>query len=194
MRAGHPDLRDHHPGSPGAPGLAGGPPDHARGDGEHRGVLEAGLLRARRGVHRLLGQPRPHQAGPGRKTDAPRGHPDCAWIAPRLECGLLRGSFVPPAAIRELRDLTRDLEGPHPRPNPGGQPPPQGPGGRGAQARHRGERCPRRLRPGHADRPSRGDHGPHASSPTSPAAACGGSSRPSARPSSGASGATTRSS
>ena len=29
------------------------------------------------------------------------------WIAQLLEHGLLRGSFVPPAAIRELRDLTR---------------------------------------------------------------------------------------
>ena len=40
---------------------------------------------------------------PGRKTDVQ----DCAWIAQLLECGLLRGSFVPPPAIRELRDLTR---------------------------------------------------------------------------------------
>jgi transposase len=32
---------------------------------------------------------------------------DCIWIAQLLEHGLLRGSFVPPAAIRELRDLTR---------------------------------------------------------------------------------------
>lgn len=40
---------------------------------------------------------------PGRKTDVA----DCAWIAQLLECGLLRGSFVPPPAIRELRDLTR---------------------------------------------------------------------------------------
>ena len=29
------------------------------------------------------------------------------WIAQLLEHGLLRGSFVPPAPIRELRDLTR---------------------------------------------------------------------------------------
>ena len=36
---------------------------------------------------------------PGRKTDVQ----DCAWIAQLLECGLLRGSFVPPAPIRELR-------------------------------------------------------------------------------------------
>jgi transposase len=40
---------------------------------------------------------------PGRKTDVK----DCMWIAQCLECGLLRGSFVPPAPIRELRDLTR---------------------------------------------------------------------------------------
>src|SRR5437870_3634356 len=29
------------------------------------------------------------------------------WVAQCLEHGLLRGSFVPPAAIREIRDLTR---------------------------------------------------------------------------------------
>ena len=40
---------------------------------------------------------------PGRKTDVK----DCVWIAQVLEHGLLRGSFVPPAPIRELRDLTR---------------------------------------------------------------------------------------
>ena len=40
---------------------------------------------------------------PGRKTDVQ----DCVWIAQLLECGLLRGSFVPPAPIRELRDLVR---------------------------------------------------------------------------------------
>jgi len=32
---------------------------------------------------------------------------DAEWLAELLEHGLLRGSFVPPAAIRELRDLTR---------------------------------------------------------------------------------------
>ena len=40
---------------------------------------------------------------PGRKTDVQ----DCAWIAQLLEHGLLRGSFVPPVPMRELRDLTR---------------------------------------------------------------------------------------
>lgn len=40
---------------------------------------------------------------PGRKTDVG----DAAWLAELLEHGLLRGSFVPPAVIRQLRDLTR---------------------------------------------------------------------------------------
>jgi transposase len=40
---------------------------------------------------------------PGRKTDVS----DAAWIAQLLECGLLRGSFVPPPVIAQLRDLTR---------------------------------------------------------------------------------------
>ena len=40
---------------------------------------------------------------PGRKSDVK----DSEWLAQLLECGLLRPSFVPPPAIRELRDLTR---------------------------------------------------------------------------------------
>jgi transposase len=44
---------------------------------------------------------------PGRKTDVQ----DCVWLAQLLEHGLLRGSFVPPAPIRELRDLTRYRKG-----------------------------------------------------------------------------------
>ncbi len=40
---------------------------------------------------------------PGRKTDLA----DAAWLAELLEHGLLKASFVPPAEIRELRDLTR---------------------------------------------------------------------------------------
>jgi transposase len=40
---------------------------------------------------------------PGRKTDVK----DAEWIATLLRVGLLRASFVPPAEIRELRDLTR---------------------------------------------------------------------------------------
>jgi len=40
---------------------------------------------------------------PGRKSDVR----DSEWLAQLLECGLLRGSLIPPAPIRDLRDLTR---------------------------------------------------------------------------------------
>lgn len=40
---------------------------------------------------------------PGRKTDVN----DATWIADLLAHGLIRSSFVPPAPIQELRDLTR---------------------------------------------------------------------------------------
>jgi transposase len=43
------------------------------------------------------------KAVPGRKTD----QNDAEWIGELLQHGLLRGSFVPPTPIRELRDLTR---------------------------------------------------------------------------------------
>jgi transposase len=39
----------------------------------------------------------------GRKTDVK----DAEWLAELCEAGLLRGSFVPPLTIRQLRDLTR---------------------------------------------------------------------------------------
>ena len=51
----------------------------------------------------LLVNPRHMKQVPGRKTDVK----DCQWIAQLLRCGLLRGSFIPPRPIRELRDLTR---------------------------------------------------------------------------------------
>jgi transposase len=40
---------------------------------------------------------------PGRKTDVN----DAMWIADLLAHGLVRGSFVPPTPVQELRDLTR---------------------------------------------------------------------------------------
>jgi len=55
------------------------------------------------GFQLLLVNARQVKILPGRKTDVC----DAAWLAELLEHGLLRGSFVPPAAIRELRDLTR---------------------------------------------------------------------------------------
>jgi transposase len=40
---------------------------------------------------------------PGRKSDVT----DAQWLADLLAVGLIRGSFVPPAPVQELRDLTR---------------------------------------------------------------------------------------
>jgi transposase len=51
----------------------------------------------------LLVNPAHIKAVPGRKTDVN----DATWIAQLLECGLMRGSFVPPVEIRELREVTR---------------------------------------------------------------------------------------
>ena len=56
-----------------------------------------------RGLALLLVNARHVKILPGRKTDVG----DAAWLAELLEHGLLRGSFVPPPAIRQLRDLTR---------------------------------------------------------------------------------------
>lgn len=51
----------------------------------------------------LLVNPAHFKNLPGRKTDVK----DSEWLAQLLECGLLRGSFIPPSDIAELRDLTR---------------------------------------------------------------------------------------
>lgn len=51
----------------------------------------------------MLVNPYHIKAVPGRKTDTK----DCEWIADLLQHGLLKGSFVPPTPIQDLRDLTR---------------------------------------------------------------------------------------
>jgi transposase len=51
----------------------------------------------------LLVNPQHVKAVPGRKTDVK----DAEWLADLLQHGLLRASFIPPVAQRELRDLTR---------------------------------------------------------------------------------------
>ena len=55
------------------------------------------------GFELLLVNPAHFKNLPGRKTDVK----DSEWLAQLLECGLLRGSFVPPADVAKLRDLTR---------------------------------------------------------------------------------------
>jgi transposase len=59
------------------------------------------ILEGRRPVTLVNAQHLKHV--PGRKSDVI----DCQWIAQLLRCGLLKASFVPPPAIRQLRDLTR---------------------------------------------------------------------------------------
>jgi transposase len=51
----------------------------------------------------VVGNPHHIKNVPGRKTDVK----DCEWIADLARHGLIAPSFVPPAPIRELRDLTR---------------------------------------------------------------------------------------
>jgi transposase len=83
---------------------------------------------------------------PGRKSDVL----DAEWLAELLEHGLLRGSFVPPRAIRELRDLTRYrkrmIQSPHQRVPAH----PEDPRGRWDQAGLGGLRRPRGLGAGDA--------------------------------------------
>ncbi len=51
----------------------------------------------------LLVNPQHMRAVPGRKTDVK----DSEWLADLLRHGLLRASFIPPAPIRDLREVTR---------------------------------------------------------------------------------------
>lgn len=51
----------------------------------------------------LLANARHVKNVPGRKSDVL----DCQWLAELLRHGLVRGSFIPPRDIRDLRDLTR---------------------------------------------------------------------------------------
>ncbi len=61
------------------------------------------LLEDLPGVEVMLVNARHVKNLPGRKTDVA----DATWLAQLGAHGLVRGSFVPPAPIRQLRDLTR---------------------------------------------------------------------------------------
>ena len=70
---------------------------------ESTGVLWKPVWNILDGRFQLLVNPRHVKQVPGRKSDVS----DAEWIAQLLQCGLLRGSFVPKRELRELRDLTR---------------------------------------------------------------------------------------
>ena len=61
------------------------------------------ILEEHRGWELLLVNAQHVKNLPGRKTDVS----DACWLAQLLECGLLRGSFVPTPVMAHLRDLTR---------------------------------------------------------------------------------------
>lgn len=58
------------------------------------------------GIHALVVNARHVKNVPGRKTDVG----DAQWLATLARAGLLRGSFVPPAKLRELRLVTRQRQ------------------------------------------------------------------------------------
>ncbi|MGH4011470.1 MAG: IS110 family transposase [Pseudonocardiaceae bacterium] len=61
------------------------------------------LCEAEAPVEVLLVNARHVKNVPGRKSDAL----DAVWLAELTECGLLRGSFIPPREIAAIRELTR---------------------------------------------------------------------------------------
>ncbi|MGH3999488.1 MAG: IS110 family transposase, partial [Pseudonocardiaceae bacterium] len=61
------------------------------------------LCEAQRPLEVLLVNARHVKNVPGRKSDAL----DAMWLAELTECGLLRGSFIPPPQIAVIRELTR---------------------------------------------------------------------------------------
>jgi transposase len=61
------------------------------------------VCEAERPVEVLLVNARHVKNVPGRKSDAL----DAVWLAELTECGLLRGSVIPPQEIAVIRELTR---------------------------------------------------------------------------------------
>src|SRR5215831_1009444 len=96
------DLRNQDRGSASPARLAGAVAGKSCGDGIDRRVLETGVLDSGRGIPSLAGERGAYQERAGAQ-DRCQGR----LVDQLLECGLLRGSFVPPRPIREIRDLTR---------------------------------------------------------------------------------------
>jgi transposase len=71
---------------------------------ESTGVYWVPVFRALEGSFKLIiGNAQHIKNVPGRKTDQKDSH----WLAHLVRCGMIQPSFVPPPAIRELRELTR---------------------------------------------------------------------------------------
>ena len=76
---------------------------HARGDGEHRLVLEPIFNVLETSVTVVLANPLQVKNLAAHKTDRRDGR----RLAHLLRHGQIEASFIPPRPIRELRDLTR---------------------------------------------------------------------------------------
>src|SRR6185295_13131573 len=67
------------------------------------GTTTSGLLELEGSCELLLANAQHVRNVPGRKSDVN----DAMWLADLLAHGLIRGSFVPPTPVQEMRDLTR---------------------------------------------------------------------------------------
>src|SRR5712691_4721965 len=80
--------------------LVAGARGDARGDGEHGGLLEAGVLRARERLHRPARQRRPYQAGPGAQDRRAGLYLDRATAGAWTAAGQLRAASADSGAPR----------------------------------------------------------------------------------------------
>jgi hypothetical protein len=71
--------------------------------GKHRRLLASGLAVLEGHFDLIVGNARHIRNVPGRKTDVK----DAEWIADLVRHGLIAKSFVPPAPLRDLRELLR---------------------------------------------------------------------------------------
>ena len=110
---------------------------------------------------------------PGRKSDVS----DATWLAQLGAHGLVRGSFVPPAPIRQLRDLTRARIDDDPGTRTGDPAAGEAAGGRRHQAVQRRQRHHRGVGPVDAASPGRRATRPRRCSPIWPSGGCGSRSR-----------------
>ena len=76
---------------------------HRRVYGIHREVLDSHLQHSGTYLQNCLGHPKYVKAIRGKKTDKK----DDKWIADIFKHDLVSGSFIPPADIRQLRDMVR---------------------------------------------------------------------------------------
>ncbi|WP_146154304.1 IS110 family transposase [Chitinophaga ginsengisoli] len=73
------------------------------GNGKHRSNWKPVFNILKSSFNLMLVNARHIKYVPGHKTDCK----DSVWIAKLLSSGLLKGSFIPPEQVREMRDLLR---------------------------------------------------------------------------------------